>query len=259
MASVLSLIVIITISMLMTRVATIALVHTGLSEPVARFQARSAFTGVGFSTRESERIVSHPVRRRIIMILMLLGNVGIISVLASLVLTFMDSRAGSFEWLYRTLTLVAGLVGLWYLSTSAWVNRWLSRRINYWLNRHTDIQVKDFSSILHLANGYQITEILIEEGHWMADKKLITLQLRQEGLNVLGIEKEDGHYVGLPHGETMVCVNDLLIVYGKDDALVHLQHRKKGLAGRREHRKAVAEQQKREREAMKREKEAVKV
>lgn len=251
MASVLTLIVIVTVSILATRVATIALVHTGLSEQVARFQARSAFTGVGFTTRESERIVSHPVRRRIIMTLMLLGNVGIISVLASLLLTFMDNRAGTVEWLYRIATLVVGLSALWYFSTSSFVNRWLSQWINHLLRKYTDIQVRDFSGILHLAHGYEISEMMVDKGNWMANRKLAELQLRQEGLNLLGIEKENGDYIGLPHGDTMICEGDLLILYGKDQALSSLNKRRRGLAGRRDHRKAVAEQQKREQEEKK--------
>jgi len=38
------------LSLLITRIATIALSVTGLSRETARFQARSAFTGVGFTT-----------------------------------------------------------------------------------------------------------------------------------------------------------------------------------------------------------------
>jgi len=37
-----------------------------LSVEAAHFQARSALTGVGFTTSESELIVGHPARRRIV-------------------------------------------------------------------------------------------------------------------------------------------------------------------------------------------------
>ena len=42
---VISLLIVIVISMLVVRIATVALTLTGLSQPLARFQARSAFTG----------------------------------------------------------------------------------------------------------------------------------------------------------------------------------------------------------------------
>ena len=48
------------VSLLVTRVAAIALSVTGLSRESARFQARSAFTGVGFTTSEAESVVNHP-------------------------------------------------------------------------------------------------------------------------------------------------------------------------------------------------------
>ncbi len=39
---------------------------TGLSWDAASFQSYSAFFGVGFTTREAELVVNHPIRRRII-------------------------------------------------------------------------------------------------------------------------------------------------------------------------------------------------
>jgi Trk K+ transport system NAD-binding subunit len=63
MFSILTLLIVLTLSILVTRIATVALTHTGLSRQSARFQARSAFTGVGFTTRESEKMVNHPLQR----------------------------------------------------------------------------------------------------------------------------------------------------------------------------------------------------
>ncbi len=239
MASVLSLVLIVTLSILITRFATIALVHTGLSKRVARFQARSAFTGVGYATRESERVVGHPVRRSIIMILMLLGNVGIISVLASLVLTFVDNEAGTSEWLKKTGTLAGSIVILWLLSRSKWIDKALSRWINHLLHKYTDIQVRDYAGILHLSGEYEITEMLVEKNHWMASQNLSVLNLRQEGLNLIGVEREDGYYVGMPSGETRIMEGDTLIMYGKESALKRLNDRKKNPEGDLNRREAV--------------------
>ncbi len=43
------------LSMLITGLATSALAMTGLSREAARFQARSAFTGTGFTTKEKKK------------------------------------------------------------------------------------------------------------------------------------------------------------------------------------------------------------
>ena len=59
---------------------------TGMSRDSARFQARAAYCGVGYASRESDGIIEHPVRRRIISSLMMLGNAGTATVVATLIL-----------------------------------------------------------------------------------------------------------------------------------------------------------------------------
>jgi hypothetical protein len=66
MIAALTLFAVLTLSVLVIRTGAVALRLTGLPEEPARFQARSAFTGTGFTTSESEAIVNHPVRRRIV-------------------------------------------------------------------------------------------------------------------------------------------------------------------------------------------------
>lgn len=89
MIAIISLLMVVFLSILITRIATIALTHTGLTRESAKFQARSAFSGAGFTTEESEMVVSHPVRRKIVMVLILIGNAGILAAISSLILTFL--------------------------------------------------------------------------------------------------------------------------------------------------------------------------
>lgn len=56
MAGVISFLTVLIISISIVKVASIMLKHTGMSEDMARFQARSAYTGTGFTTVESEAI-----------------------------------------------------------------------------------------------------------------------------------------------------------------------------------------------------------
>lgn len=79
------------LSLLVTRVATVALSMTGLSQQVAKFQARSAFTGTGFTTSEAEKVVNHPVRRQIIMLLMIIRSAGLVTIIISLILSLAGS------------------------------------------------------------------------------------------------------------------------------------------------------------------------
>src|SRR3954464_13865412 len=120
MAALISVFVVLGISVIVTRVGASALALTGLSRDVAHFQARSAFLGVGYTTGEAEAIVNHPVRRRVASRLIVMGNVGIVSAGASLVLSF--TRATGSQAAERAGALALGLVVLVLLIRSRPVN-----------------------------------------------------------------------------------------------------------------------------------------
>ncbi|KMQ50043.1 potassium transporter TrkA [Chitinispirillum alkaliphilum] len=244
MAGIITLFAVLSLSLIITRIASIALVHTGLSRESARFQARSAFSGVGFTTREAESVVSHPVRRRIVMVLMLLGNAGVASAVASLLLTFYNTGQEQMAWYYRVLIIFSGILVLWKISSSEMFDRWFGKIISKALQRWTDLTVRDYSSLLHLAGDYQITEMIAEHDHWIAGKSLIDMALSSEGIMVLGIKRKNGTYIGAPGGNTFLRTGDVAILYGQESAIHKLGERMSGPQGDVEHLKAVEEFQK---------------
>jgi hypothetical protein len=246
MVSIISLLLIVTLSILITRIATIALAHTGLSREAARFQARSAFTGVGFTTSESEKVVNHPVRRRILLILMLLGNAGIVTAITSLLLGFIKSE-GAASFTPRILLLITGLVVLYALARSRWIDKNLSKFISWALKRYTQLEIRDYANLLRLTGDYRVNEFHVEPEDWLANRTLGDLKLRREGIVVLGISRDDGTYIGAPDGSTKVRSNDTMILYGRVSAIEKLDRRKKGKSGDREHDEACEEQEEIER------------
>ena len=166
-----SLFVIVSLSALITRIAAIALAHTGLSTEVARFQARSAYTGTGFTTSETEKIMNFPVRRKIIYSLMLIGNAGIVTTMSTLILTFVLPNSTS-SLLWGLLIIVVGMAIIWWAVQSPWVDKYLSKVIGKALKKYTKIEVKDYASILHLAEDYRITELRVDDDSWLANKSL---------------------------------------------------------------------------------------
>lgn len=243
MVAILTLLFALTFSMLTTRIGAIALAHTGLSRESARFQARSAFTGVGFTTAESESLVNHPVRRRILMILMLFGNAGIVTVVSSLIVAFLafDKAEDTTSGLYKGVLLVGGLVSLWAVTNSDWVDRRLRRLVGWALERYTSLDVRDYASLLHLTGDYRVMELLIRPEDWLANKSLADSRLRAEGIMVLGIHRDNGHYIGSPAGDTCIHAGDRLLVYGRVPSLEKLDVRGKGWRGDVEHHGAVVE------------------
>ena len=102
---------IIVVALLVVQLGANALTLTGMSQSVARFQACSAFFGVGFTTREAEMVVDHPVRRRIILHLIIAGNIGITSALATLVVTVMNDDKSGLPPVFATLIVVIAGIG----------------------------------------------------------------------------------------------------------------------------------------------------
>lgn len=226
-----TLLVLMTIGLLITRIATVVLEATGMSTHAARFQARSAFTGSGFTTRESESVVDHPVRRKVIMWLMLLGNAGIVAAAGSLIIGFRGR--GSDAW--RVLELGAGLIVLLVVSRSRYVDRLLTLGIGRALERFSGFVSRDTDSLIRLADGYTVSELSVEDGDWIAGRTLRETGLRDEGIVVLGIERANGRYVAAPSADSEIRPRDTLIVYGAARSVHELDDRRAGTAGDRRH------------------------
>ncbi len=244
MLALVSLLALITISLVITRVATVMLTATGLSRDVARFQARSAFSGVGFTTSEAESVVNHPVRRRIIMWLVLFGNAGIVTTVTSLLLSFSGATGG--QTATRIAALVVGLVALRLLAGSRVVDLALTRLTEWALRRYTTLDVRDYDKLLHITGEYAVAEIDVDDDSWLSGRRLDDLRLRDEGVIVLGIYRRGGReYLGVPIGSTQLSTGDRLVLYGEDDVLSALADRPAGADGDRVHAEAVAEYRRR--------------
>ena len=241
MTAIITLFIVITLSLMVTRVATVALTATGLSREAARFQARSAFSGAGFTTSESESVVTHPVRRRIIMWLMLAGNAGIAAAMATLVLAAVNTSDTSA--LIRLAAVVGGIFLIWWASRLSWVDRRISRLAAIGLRRWTKLDVDDYAALLHVGGEYIVTEVPVEADSWLADRSLAELSLRGEGVVLLGIERPDGSYLGAPQGETVLSAGDVAILYSRGETLAELDRRRRDASGEAAHEAAVADQQ----------------
>jgi hypothetical protein len=128
---VLALIILLLVALIIIRVGTVALMLTGVSHSLARFQARSAFFQVGFTTAEAETVVNHPVRREIIMAMILAGNAGFVTVVSTVILSFTKTPEDGLwgDLWFRLVVLTLGLVLLWLISYLKWIERRLNAMV----------------------------------------------------------------------------------------------------------------------------------
>jgi hypothetical protein len=234
-------ITVLVLSLLVTRIATVALSMTGLSHEVARFQARSAFTGTGFTTGEAEKVVTHPVRRRIIMWLMIVRSAGLVTIVISLILS-LAGTAQDKDTIFSLLWLLGGILVVWAVAQNKTVEYYMEKLIQYALGHWTDLDTRDYVSLLRLSDKYGVMEVQVKEGDWLEGKSIKTCYLNEEGVTVLGIIRSDGSYVGVPQAGTDIYAGDTLILYGRSDQLHELDNRAANVSGDESHDKAVDQQ-----------------
>jgi hypothetical protein len=219
MVALVSLLVIILLSIVVVRIGAIALELTGLSPEIASFQSQSAFSGVGFTTQESEAIVTHPLRRRIIRILILLGSAGVTTSIATLVLTFVGERGR--DLLIRAALLLAGVLTLFLFARSRQIYVLMRKIISKALQKWTTLRIFDYEQILGFSEGYSISRITIRSDSWLVDKKLSELRLDKYSVLILGIYRKINRketFIGAPTGNTEIKAKDVLICYSSKDS-----------------------------------------
>ncbi|MCK5113839.1 MAG: potassium transporter TrkA [Phycisphaerae bacterium] len=222
MLAVIGLLIVLLMALCVTRIASEALVLTGLTRSVARFQARSAYTGAGFTTSEAEVITSDPMRRKIIMWLMLLGHIGFVTVIGSAMLS-LTSKHGIDGWKHWVV-LCCGIVFLLWLTFSKWVQKTMGRMISWALKKFAKIQVQDYKHLLHIGQEYGISAVHIPSGSWLGGMKVNGVFKYERQVVLLGIETPDGQYNGAPKSTTTFTTSDVLMLYGPTSKIAEFRN-----------------------------------
>jgi Trk-type K+ transport system membrane component len=103
---------IVLIILAIVKIGSIAFQLTGMEPKMAMFQSLSAFTNTGFTTSAAEDVVQHRKRRVIATVLIILGYIGIVGVIVTLVRSFAIEQG---SWLPTLRRLVFAMVGLYAL------------------------------------------------------------------------------------------------------------------------------------------------
>jgi hypothetical protein len=205
-------IVIIVISVFIVKIASVALNLTGLDDKRAFFQALSAFTGTGFTTRDSELVMNNDIRRKIIIFLIILGNAGFISVITTLILTF--QKGGVTPVLMNIVLILLAILLIIKVSFHKGITRKLTKKIQSRLIKSPNFTKRPVEEILRLAEGYGIAEVTLNEHCGDIGKTLFESSFRQKDILIMAIERESG-VIPAPHASDKLLLNDTLICYGK--------------------------------------------
>jgi hypothetical protein len=204
------------ISFVIVRIGGFALQLTGIEPEVARFQALSAFSGTGFTTREAERVVGHRTRRRIVTILIILGNAGLVTVIATLVASF--SQVDGYAWFFIRLAIViGGIVGLYQLIIRSNVGQRIIDRLQRPIVKRILGASPVTEEIFHVEKDWAVNLVAIR-----GESRSIGMSaadITAEGdVEILGINRA-GTYLVRPDMEEKIAQGDRLLVYANRKAV----------------------------------------
>ena len=215
MAAALTIAILLALSVSVVRIAGVAMRMTGLPENVARFQCLSALTGTGFTTHESEMIVNYPIRRRILVALMIIGNLGLVSVAATFIVALVDAGEGVGSIAWQVFAIVAAIAVIFVMTTFKKLDRAMCDLVGLILARTTSLGDRNYHRILQLDDGYSIAEHTVGRSHAKDEADIWT---ENNQLRILAVR--DGETRAFRHldGPTELSPGDVLICFGSEQA-----------------------------------------
>jgi len=206
-------IIVLIVSFIVVRIGAIAFQVTGLEWSLAKFQSLSCFTGTGFTTKEAELITGNKQRRRIASVLMVLGNAGLVIMIATFANSLSPQEALESGLSKPLLPIIPPYLVRW-LNLNPKLSSKLTNFLRKRIIRKEIFQKVSFEELLFMTGGYGISRVAVYAGSPVANKTLAESQLRSYDINVLAIVRE-GQTIPNPSAGTMMLLQDELVCFGK--------------------------------------------
>jgi len=222
-------IIVLVVSFIIVRIGAIAFQLTGLEWSFAKFQALPCFTGTGFTTREAELVTGTAQRRRIASILMVLGNAGLVFLIATFasslgadvhIWTGLSQRLLPLQiherivpWVNLGLLVVSAYV-VYRLLTSPRISDRITRFLRKRIIKREIFKRVTVEELLLATGGYGVSRVSVLAGSPVIDKSLVESGLRSYDITVLAIVR-DGQTVANPPASMKILRDDELIYFGK--------------------------------------------
>ena len=198
---------------IIVRIGAVALILTGISSEKAHFQALSAFTGTGFTTKESEKIINNKIRRRIIAFLIIFGNGGLITLFVTATTTFSLSNKDFI--LQKAIYLAVGIALLYFLMKFSPLKNKIDNIIAYFIEKNSWFE--DDATIiekLHIGDGYTVERIILKENSKFIGKTVLQVNKELDEKLIIGIERYE-KWIALPQDDIVLDLHDIIVVYAK--------------------------------------------
>lgn len=192
------------------RAGAVALELTGMEAEKARFQALSAFTNTGFTTREAEEITSIPLRRKIVTVLIVLGYAGTVTVIASFASSLFRreiASLGEIAVLFAVLYLIYRIL--------AWrgVTKRVTNAFRAALIRRYGIHAHSLEEMLNVGQGFGVVRARVDVASPLIGRPLTELALKSKKVQILSIIR-GRETISIPRGNDVLLGGDAIVCYG---------------------------------------------
>ncbi len=190
---------------------SIFLEATGMERAKARFQALSAVTGTGFTTRDTESVLNYPKRRNIVSWLIFLGATGAIG--SIIVAVIFVSRGVPVLSSLHIIAMVIVVVTIALLIRLGVVNK-LTGIIVGFIRRRNLASYLMAKEMVYQAGCYAVVRLGVSAENMEDISNLKNTGLRERGVTILAIERKDT-VITLPGDGKKLLAGDYLPCYGK--------------------------------------------
>jgi hypothetical protein len=225
-------IVTIAISFIVVRVGAVAFQLTGLEWSVAKFQSLSCFSGTGFTTREAELIVTSPRRRRIATVLMVLGNAGLVTIIATLANSMRPdamlstitlpvihrAMPGYLVPVVNIVVMVLAILVIYRIFVKSPVTHRFTRWVKSHLVKRDIVKPVSFEELFVMSGGVGVTQVEISARSVLAGQRIRETDLSRHNVIVLAVGRE-GEMLAPPPADTVLAGGDHLVCFGKLDTI----------------------------------------
>lgn len=189
---------------------------TGMPIDKAKFQVISLLTSTGFTTKESELIVQHPIRRKLASWLMIISYISTAVLISFIIGIISNSLSDAKSLGFTAIIIVTFFIIVYFIVRSS-----LLDKVEYFIEeviskskRWNEIIINSPIDIgFHHKKGYGIYEIFIGKDSKFIGKSIIESNLKSLEIQVLSIDKGD-ELINFPTPDSIFELTDRITIYG---------------------------------------------
>lgn len=215
MVLVLTFLLFLTVFLLVIDFFTILFRLTGLPIEKARFQVISLLTSTGFTTKESEIITQHPVRRKLAAWLMIFSYASTATFISLLIKILGNIVINKESFGFTVGSVILFIIIVYFFQKSSMLEKLENKIEKFLMTSNKFVRFLGGKTIVNVSakKGYGIYHIYLSSTSKLVGKSIKESGLKEIEVQILNIDKGD-KLLNFPSPDYIFDKSDKLTVYG---------------------------------------------